>query len=145
VIPAAASEKVRRVVMANRAIRTVAGVPISAIPAYNIRRGPKEGGVLSHQGDAPTATSDTRRKQVFLAGDNRVRAAIKILKNIDVAFHSDESALYDAALRSRGVRETFNRRSFSLSLHGTEARRVAAALKGEPDRGPCTQLDPNAK
>jgi len=147
VIPAAASDKVPGgVVMANRAIRTVAGVPIVAIPSYNIRRGPKEGELYHTRGRGNGYVLTLGGKQVFLAGDTECVPAIKILKNIDAAFipmnlpytmPPSEAAECAKAFKPKIV--------FPYHFMGQKPEEFAAALKGEPIEVRILNWYPNAK
>jgi L-ascorbate metabolism protein UlaG (beta-lactamase superfamily) len=147
VIPPAATDKVPgAVVMANRAIHTVAGVPITAIPAYNIRRGPKEGEFYHSKGRGNGYVLTLGGKQVFLAGDTECVPAIKILKNIDVAFipmnlpytmPPSEAAECVKAFKPKIV--------FPYHFMGQKPEEFAAALKGEPIEVRILNWYPNAK
>lgn len=87
VIPAAAKDKVPDgTVIANAETKTVAGVPIEAIPAYNLQRGPKPGEFFHTKGRANGYVLTLGGKRVFIAGDTECVPEIKALKNIDVAF-----------------------------------------------------------
>jgi len=86
VVSEACKGKVEGSVMANGDTRTVLGVGVEAVPAYNIRqhrdngqpfhpRGPGNGYILSF-GD----------KRVYVAGDTENTPEMKALKKIDIAF-----------------------------------------------------------
>jgi L-ascorbate metabolism protein UlaG (beta-lactamase superfamily) len=73
-------------VFANGQTRTVAGVPIEAIAAYNLQRGPKPGEFFHTKGRANAYVITLGGQRVFLAGDTECVPEIKALKNIDIAF-----------------------------------------------------------
>jgi L-ascorbate metabolism protein UlaG (beta-lactamase superfamily) len=147
VIPAAASDKVPGgVVMANRAIRTVAGVPVTAIPAYNIKRGPKEGEFYHTKDRANGYVLTLGGKQVFLAGDTECVPAIKLLKNIDVAFIPMNLPYTMPPAEAADCVKAFKPKIvFPYHFMGQKPEEFAAALQGEPIEVRILNWYPNAK
>jgi L-ascorbate metabolism protein UlaG (beta-lactamase superfamily) len=73
-------------VLANGQSRTVAGVMIEAVAAYNLERGPSAGQFYHEKGRANGYVVTLGGKRVFFAGDTECVPEIRALKNIDVAF-----------------------------------------------------------
>jgi len=78
--PSAATILVNGSVMKNGDVKTVAGIKIEAVPAYNLQKAfhpkGKGNGYVLTLGD----------KRIYIAGDTENVPEIKALKNIDVAF-----------------------------------------------------------
>ena len=73
-------------VMANGESKTVAGVPIEAVPMYNLTRGPAAGQLFHTKGRGNGYVITLGGKRLYFAGDTECVPEIKALKNIDVAF-----------------------------------------------------------
>ncbi len=73
-------------VMANGQTRTVAGIGIEAVAAYNLQRGPAAGQLFHTKGRANGYVVTLGGKRLFIAGDTECVPEIKALTNIDVAF-----------------------------------------------------------
>ena len=92
VIPAAVKEQVGdkvpapMEVMANGESKTIAGVPIEAVPMYNMQRGPAAGQFFHTKGRGNGYIVTLGGKRVYFAGDTECTPEMKALKNIDVAF-----------------------------------------------------------
>lgn len=87
VIPAAAKEQVPEgTVMANGETRTVGGVAIQAVAAYNLQRGPKPGALYHTKGRGNGYVLTLGDTHVYVSGDTECVPEIKALKDIDVAF-----------------------------------------------------------
>ena len=83
---AAAGQVAGGLVMANGEVKTVAGLTIEAVPAYNLVH-QRESGELFHpkgQGNGYVITFGGKR--VYVAGDTENTPEMKALKNIDIAF-----------------------------------------------------------
>jgi L-ascorbate metabolism protein UlaG (beta-lactamase superfamily) len=87
-VRAQAGEKIPApiVVMANGETRTVAGVPIVAVPMYNLTRGPSAGQLFHTKGRGNGYIVTLGGKRLYFAGDTECTAEMKALKNIDAAF-----------------------------------------------------------
>lgn len=90
VAPPAVAEKLGQgpdvVVLKNGEKRNVAGVPIEAVPAYNIERGPKPGAKYHEKGAGNGYIVTLGGKRVYIAGDTECTPEMKALKNIEAAF-----------------------------------------------------------
>jgi L-ascorbate metabolism protein UlaG (beta-lactamase superfamily) len=83
---AAAGQVAGGLVMANGEVKTVAGLNIEAVPAYNLVH-KRESGELFHpkgQGNGYVITFGDKR--IYVAGDTENTPEMKALKNIDIAF-----------------------------------------------------------
>lgn len=133
VIPAAATGKVPDgVVLANGETRTVAGVPIEAVPMYNLQRGPKPGELFHTKGRGNGYIVTLGGRRVYFAGDTECVPEIRALKNIDAAFlpmnlpytmPPSEAAECARAFKPKIV--------FPYHYRGQNPEEFAAALKGE--------------
>ena len=72
--------------LSNRQQRVIAGVRIEAVPAYNIKRGPKSGAKYHPKGDGNGYILTIGGKRIYIAGDTEATPEMKALKNIDAAF-----------------------------------------------------------
>jgi L-ascorbate metabolism protein UlaG (beta-lactamase superfamily) len=87
VAPAAVAPKFDHpVVMANGDSRTVEGIPIEALPMYNLTRGPAPGQLYHPKGRGNGYILTLGGKRVYIAGDTEGTPEMTALKNIDVAF-----------------------------------------------------------
>ncbi|HDT14260.1 MAG TPA: MBL fold metallo-hydrolase [Candidatus Aminicenantes bacterium] len=74
------------VLMANGDVRTVLGLPIEAVPAYNIARKRPDGNLFHPPGRGNGYVVTFGDKRVYIAGDTEATPQMKALKDIDVAF-----------------------------------------------------------
>ena len=72
--------------IANGQTRTVDGVSITAVPAYNITRGPAAGQLFHDKGRGNGYVLTLGGKRIFFSADTECVPEIKALTNIDVAF-----------------------------------------------------------
>ena len=87
VAPPVVAEKVPgAIVMFNGQSRTVAGIPISAVPMYNLKRGPKPGTLFHDKGRGNGYLLNLGGKRVYVSGDTECTEEMRALTNIDVAF-----------------------------------------------------------
>jgi len=81
------AEKVKGgIIMKNGDIKTVMGLKIEAIPAYNIVHMRSENKPYHPQGDGNGYIITFGDKRVYVAGDTENTPEMKALKNIDIAF-----------------------------------------------------------
>ena len=73
-------------ILKNGETRTVDGVSIQAVAAYNLQRGPAAGQVFHEKGRANAYLLTLGGKRVFFSGDTECVPEIKALTRIDVAF-----------------------------------------------------------
>lgn len=81
----AARQSVQRV-LANRQSVTVAGVEITAVPMYNLVRGPDQGKLYHEPGRGNGYVLRSGDVRVYFAGDTECTPEMKGLTDIDVAF-----------------------------------------------------------
>jgi L-ascorbate metabolism protein UlaG (beta-lactamase superfamily) len=77
---------VKTEVLANGETRTIDGVQVQAVAAYNLQRGPQPGQFFHEKGRANAYLVTLGGKRVFFSGDTECVPEIKALTNIDVAF-----------------------------------------------------------
>ena len=73
-------------IIANGETKTVDGVSITAVPMYNLTRGPAAGQVFHDKGRGNGIILTLGGKRIYIAGDTECTPEMKALKNIDVAF-----------------------------------------------------------
>jgi len=83
---ACASELPKAIIMANGDTRTVLGLPVQAVPAYNIAHKRPDGNPFHPKGSGNGYIITFGDKNVYLAGDTENSPEMKALKNIDIAF-----------------------------------------------------------
>ena len=87
VVSAAVAEKLGSgTVMANGESKEVAGVPIEAVPMYNLERGPEEGKLFHDKGRGNGYILTLGGRRIYFAGDTACTPEMKALTDIDVAF-----------------------------------------------------------
>jgi L-ascorbate metabolism protein UlaG (beta-lactamase superfamily) len=75
-----------KTVIANGETKTVGGVPVEAVPMYNLVRGPKPGELFHTKGRGNGYILTLGGKRVYVAGDTECTPEMKALRNIDIAF-----------------------------------------------------------
>jgi L-ascorbate metabolism protein UlaG (beta-lactamase superfamily) len=83
---AAASQVAGGLVMANGEVKTVAGLKIEAVPAYNLVHKRESGEPFHPKGRGNGYIITFGDKRVYVAGDTENTPEMKALKNIDIAF-----------------------------------------------------------
>ena len=73
-------------IIANGETKTVDGISITAVPMYNLTRGPAAGQLFHDKGRGNGIILTLGGKRIYFAGDTECVPEIKALKNIDVAF-----------------------------------------------------------
>jgi L-ascorbate metabolism protein UlaG (beta-lactamase superfamily) len=74
------------IIMANGESRTVCGLPIRAVPAYNILHKRPDGQPFHPKGDGNGYVVTFGGKEVYIAGDTENTPEMKALRSIDIAF-----------------------------------------------------------
>jgi L-ascorbate metabolism protein UlaG (beta-lactamase superfamily) len=77
---------VKTEVLANGETRTIDGVQIQAVGAYNLQRGPQPGQFFHDKGRGNAYVLTLGGQRIFFSGDTECVPEIKALTNIDVAF-----------------------------------------------------------
>jgi L-ascorbate metabolism protein UlaG (beta-lactamase superfamily) len=83
---AAAGQLDGGLVMANGEVKTVAGVTIEAVPAYNLVHQRESGEPFHPKGQGNGYVITFGGQRVYVAGDTENTPEMKALKNIDIAF-----------------------------------------------------------
>ena len=87
VAPAAAAAKLENpIVIANGETKTVDGISITAVPMYNLTRGPAAGQLFHDKGRGNGYVITLGGKRIYIAGDTEGVPEMRALKAIDVAF-----------------------------------------------------------
>ena len=87
VVPAAAADEVEdEIVIGNGESRQFAGVSVEAVPMYNLKRGPEEGGLFHEKGRGNGYVVTLGGKRIYVAGDTACIPEMRDLADIDVAF-----------------------------------------------------------
>lgn len=73
-------------ILKNGESRTIDGVQIQAVAAYNLQRGPAAGQLFHDKGRGNAYVLTLGGKRIFFSGDTECVPEIKALTNIDVAF-----------------------------------------------------------
>jgi L-ascorbate metabolism protein UlaG (beta-lactamase superfamily) len=85
--PAAVAEKTKvDVVLANGETKEVAGVKLTAVPMYNLQRGPEPGKLFHDKGRGNGYVVEAGGVRAYIAGDTECIDEMRALTNIDVAF-----------------------------------------------------------
>ncbi|MBI9085153.1 MAG: MBL fold metallo-hydrolase [Desulfobacterales bacterium] len=74
------------IVMKNGDVRTVMGIGVEAVPAYNIKHKRKNGEAYHPEGEGNGYVLTIGDKRVYIAGDTENTLEMKRLENIDVTF-----------------------------------------------------------
>ncbi len=77
---------VKTEVLANGETRTIEGVQVQAVAAYNLQRGPQPGQLFHEKGRGNAYVVTLGGQRLFFSGDTECVPEIKALTNIDVAF-----------------------------------------------------------
>jgi L-ascorbate metabolism protein UlaG (beta-lactamase superfamily) len=132
VIPAAAKEQVPDgTVMANGETRTVGGVAIQAVAAYNLERGPKPGALFHTKGRGNGYILTLGDTHVYLSGDTECVPEIEALKDIDVAFLPMNLPYTMPPAETAACAKTFMPKIlYPYHFRGQKTEELVAALKG---------------
>jgi L-ascorbate metabolism protein UlaG (beta-lactamase superfamily) len=89
--PKAVADKVKvDIVLANGESKDVAGVHVTAVPMYNLTRGPEAGKLYHDKGRGNGYLLDIGQgadaKRIYIAGDTECTPEVKALEHVDVAF-----------------------------------------------------------
>ena len=83
---ACVGELPKAIIMANGETRTVLGLSVEAVPAYNIVNKRPDGAAFHPKGSGNGYIVTFGDKRVYIAGDTENTPEMKALKNVDVAF-----------------------------------------------------------
>lgn len=124
-------------IIANGETKTVGGISITAVAAYNLTRGPAAGQLFHDKGRGNGYILTLGGKRIYFAGDTECVPEIKALTNIDVAFlpmnlpytmTSEEAAACAKAFKPKVV-YAYHYRGMGATPEQNQAAFVAA-MKG---------------
>jgi L-ascorbate metabolism protein UlaG (beta-lactamase superfamily) len=132
--PAAASAIERSESMVNGQKRTVLGLSIEAVPAYNIIHKRQDGSPFHPKGNGNGYVIDFGGKRIYIAGDTENIPEMKMLGNIDIAF-IPVNLPYTMTLEMAADAARTIRPGILYPYHFGETRieELAGMLKGESD------------
>ena len=135
VVPAAAADKVDgEIVMGNGETREIQGILVEAIPMYNLKRGPEEGGLFHEKGRGNGYVLTLGGERLYLAGDTACIPEMQELTDISVAFvpmnlpytmTPSEAAECVRAFQPKVV--------YPYHYRGSDLKEFTAALEDEPE------------
>jgi len=73
-------------VLANGETKEIGGAKVTAVPMYNLQRGPEPGKLFHDKGRGNGYVVEVAGKRIYIAGDTECTDEMKALTNIDVAF-----------------------------------------------------------
>jgi L-ascorbate metabolism protein UlaG (beta-lactamase superfamily) len=73
-------------ILKNGEMKQVGDIEITAVPMYNLTRGPAPGKLYHYQGDGNGYVLNFGGTRVYISGDTECTPAMRSLENIDVAF-----------------------------------------------------------
>ena len=126
--------------IANGETKTVGGIQITAVGAYNLTRGPAQGQLYHDKGRGNGYVLTLGGKRIYFAGDTECVPEIKALTNIDAAFlpmnlpftmTPQEAADCVKAFKAKTV-YAYHYRQQGLDPADKNMQDFAAALKGVP-------------
>ena len=87
IAPAAVAKSVPgATVINNGETKAIQGLPVEAVPMYNLTRGPAAGQLFHDKGRGNGYVLTLGGQRIYIAGDTECTPEMKALKNIDVAF-----------------------------------------------------------
>lgn len=125
-------------VIANGETKTIGGVQIQAVPAYNMQRGPQPGQFFHTKGRGNGYILTLGGKRLYFSGDTECVPEMKALTNIDVAFVAmnlpftmppNEAADCVKAFKPKVV-YPYHYRQMGIDPADKNAQDFVAALKG---------------
>jgi L-ascorbate metabolism protein UlaG (beta-lactamase superfamily) len=127
-------------VIRNGETKTVAGVQIQAVAAYNLTRGPAAGQLFHDKGRGNGYILTLGGKRIYFSGDTECVPEIKALTNIDVAFIAMNLPYTETPQEAADCVKAFKPKvvyAYHYSQQGLQpadknAQDFAAALKGTP-------------
>lgn len=121
------------IVMKNFDRRTVDGIPIEAVPMYNLKRGPTPGTLYHPKGLGNGYILTLGGKRVYLSGDTACTPFLRHLRNIDIAFLCMNLPYTMPPLEAAACAKLFKPKIvYPYHYRGSDPRQFANALKGEP-------------
>ena len=120
------------IVMANGDTKTVLGLPIEAVPAYNVAHKKPDGTPFHPKGSGNGYIVTFGDKRVYIAGDTENTTEMKALKGIDVAFLPMNLPYTMTPEQVADAARAFRPKILYPYHYGdTDPAKLAALLKGE--------------
>jgi len=134
VAPAAAAAKLENpIVIANGETKTVDGISITAVPMYNLTRGPAAGQLFHDKGRGNGYVITLGGKRIYIAGDTEGVPEMRALKAIDVAFIPMNLPYTMTAEEAADAVKAFAPKIvYPYHYRGQDVNVFAAGLKGTP-------------
>ncbi len=135
VVPPSCADKVADpTVMANGDSKTVAGLPVEAVPAYNIVNKRPDGTPFHPRGQGNGCVITFGDKRVYVAGDSENTPEMKALKDIDVAFLPMNLPYTMTPQMVADAAEAFRPKVlYPYHFGDTDASELVNLLAGDPD------------
>jgi L-ascorbate metabolism protein UlaG (beta-lactamase superfamily) len=135
VVPRAAADQVPgATILSNGESKTVAGVPIEAVAAYNLVRGPAAGQFYHDKGRGNGYILTLGGKRIYFAGDTECTPEMRALRNIDVAFvPMNLPYTMPPSEAAECVRAFAPRIVYPYHYRGSDLSEFQQALKDRPD------------
>jgi L-ascorbate metabolism protein UlaG (beta-lactamase superfamily) len=121
-------------VMANGEVKTVAGLTIEAVPAYNLVHQRESGEPFHPKGRGNGYVITFGGKRVYVAGDTENTPEMKALKNIDIAFlPMNLPYTMTPEMVADAARAFKPKILYPYHFGKTDTARLVALLKGHPE------------
>ncbi|HSA96598.1 MAG TPA: MBL fold metallo-hydrolase [Acidobacteriota bacterium] len=122
------------IILANGESRTVLGLPIEAVAAYNILRKRPDGNPFHPKGPGNGYVITFGNKRVYIAGDTEETPEMKALKHVDIAF-LPMNLPYTMSVDevARAARDLRPKVLYPYHTGDTPTATLVALLKGEKD------------
>ncbi len=131
---AAAAQMPGGLVMANGEVKTVAGLSIEAVPAYNLVHKRESGEPFHPRGRGNGYVITCGDKRVYVAGDTENTPEMKALKHIDIAFlPMNLPYTMTPEMVADAARALKPRILYPYHFGQTDPARLAALLKDNPE------------
>ena len=131
VAPAAVAKTITEAqVINNGETKTIGGVPIEAVPMYNMVRGPQPGAFYHDKGRGNGYILTLAGKRIYISGDTEAVPEMKALKNIDIAFVCMNLPYTMTAAEAAAAVKAFRPKVvYPYHSRGTNVEEFASALK----------------
>jgi len=134
VVPAAAAPKVENpTIMVNGDRMNVAGIPIEAVPMYNIERGPEPGQLYHTKGRGNGYIITLGGTRLYFSGDTECVPEIRSLTGVHVAFMTMNLPYTMPPLEAADCVKAFQPKMvYPYHYRGANLEEFREAVRGEP-------------
>jgi L-ascorbate metabolism protein UlaG (beta-lactamase superfamily) len=134
VVPEAAAPKVENpTIMANGDRMNVAGIPIEAVPMYNIERGPEPGQLYHTKGRGNGYIITLGGTRLYFSGDTECVPEIRALTGVHVAFMTMNLPYTMPPLEAADCVKAFQPKMvYPYHYQGANLEEFREAVRGEP-------------